>query len=100
MNPRTMALRYRIWAHAAPRGWNCTAAEIAEALGETQQRVSRALVVAKWNSRVRVGSIARGPDNSYRRDVGSSSDVDGTISAGRAIAAELMRRGYRLEHDE
>ncbi len=33
MSPKAMALSYRIWAFAEPKGWDCTAAEIAEVLG-------------------------------------------------------------------
>lgn len=54
MTPRTMALRYRIWAYASPRGWDCTLAEVADALGETIPKVNATSIRAGWASRFRV----------------------------------------------
>jgi len=54
MTPRTMALRYRIWAYASPRGWDCTLAEVADALGETIPTVNGISIRAGWASRFRV----------------------------------------------
>lgn len=53
MNPRTEALAYRIWAYARPLGWDCTAHDIADALGEPWQRVSRVCAVKGWGNRLR-----------------------------------------------
>ena len=54
MTPRTMALRYRIRAYASPRGWDCTLAEVADALGETIATVNATSIRAGWASRFRV----------------------------------------------
>jgi hypothetical protein len=52
-SPKAHALRFRIWQFAAPREWDVTTAEIAEALGEPWQRVRNALAHAGWAGRVR-----------------------------------------------
>ena len=51
-NPRTAALAYRIWAYCTPRGWNCTAREVAEELGERMHVVRQVCIHKKWNERL------------------------------------------------
>ncbi len=50
MTPRTAALCQRIWGYCQP-GWGYTYADVAEALGETQERVQRAAVLVGWQGR-------------------------------------------------
>ncbi|TMV86436.1 hypothetical protein FGG78_19820 [Thioclava sp. BHET1] len=53
MTPRSMALAYRIWGHCTPIGWNTTAAEIADALGEPVGAVRRICAMKNWTWRLR-----------------------------------------------
>lgn len=53
-NPRLMALAYRVWCYADPLGWNCTASEIAAALGVTHQQVGHVLRIKGWTGKTRV----------------------------------------------
>ena len=53
MTPRSMALAYRIWAHCTPIGWNTTAAEIGDALGEPMGAVRRVCAMKDWTARLR-----------------------------------------------
>jgi hypothetical protein len=54
MNPKSMALAYRIWCYAHPLGWDCTVAEIADELREPVQRVQRICSHRGWNRKLRV----------------------------------------------
>jgi hypothetical protein len=51
--PAVMALRFRIWAIAAPKGWDMTIAEVAEALGENPRRIAGIVRYAGWLPRFR-----------------------------------------------
>lgn len=52
-NPRVLALRFRIWQFAEPRGWNVTTSEIAEGLGDlTSRHVGLILRAAGWSGRI------------------------------------------------
>lgn len=62
MTPRDMALAYRIWAYADPRGWNVTIPELADEMGVSHQKMTGLLHVRGWLGRVRRGS-PRGMDN-------------------------------------
>ena len=53
LSPATQALAYRIWAHCQPIGWNCTIAEISDALGVDWRRVNWTLGRKGWSGRVR-----------------------------------------------
>jgi len=55
-HPRTEALAYRIWAYAAPREWNVTGKDIAEALGLPFGAVGMVLQAKGWHNRTRAGS--------------------------------------------
>ncbi len=50
---RQMALEYKIWAFASPRGSNVTPGEIAEELGVTKEKVGAVLKRKGWTGRVR-----------------------------------------------
>lgn len=52
--PKSEALAFRIWAHARALGWNCSIAELAEALNENINRVRAIVVHKKWTNRLRV----------------------------------------------
>ncbi len=59
INPKTEALAFRIWAYAAPLGWNCTFAEAADHLGISTRQVAAVCVVKGWNSRFRANDDPR-----------------------------------------
>lgn len=52
-SPRAMALAYRIWGYASPRGWNVTADELADALDETPQQIGVTVRRMGWANRLR-----------------------------------------------
>jgi hypothetical protein len=49
-----MALAYRIYCYANPRGWDCTATEVADAIRSTPQAVRRVSYLKGWGTRFRV----------------------------------------------
>ena len=53
MSPQQMALAFRIWQYAEPLGWDCTAGEIAEAIGSTPQAVAHICKAKDWTTRIR-----------------------------------------------
>lgn len=55
--PRAMALAFRIWAYATPRGWDVTSVELAEELGAPVPAIIATLRWRGWNTRVRKTSI-------------------------------------------
>jgi hypothetical protein len=58
MSPQSMALAYRIWAYASPRGWNVTAHEVADALNVSWQRVNRIAQIKGWQGRFRKAELS------------------------------------------
>ena len=54
--PYTMALKFRIWAYAAPKGWSVTVSEVADEFGVTRQHVINLARQAGWSQRFRVES--------------------------------------------
>ncbi len=73
--PAQMALEYRIWAFASPRGWNVTPGEIAAELGVTTQAIRGALERRRWSSRCRVTKQdTDGWASSWNRDVMRATD--------------------------
>lgn len=87
--PAIHALRYRIHGYAAPRGWDCTVTEIADALGEPMPRVRNACIKAGWTERLRG---VRQPDG--RDDVPSAVS---TRFAANAIAAAYRAQMMGVE---
>lgn len=53
-NPKSEALAFLIWAHARRIGWDCTIADLADALDENINRVRAVVVLKKWTGRLRV----------------------------------------------
>lgn len=53
---RREALAFRIWAIAAPAGWNMTLGEIADVLGESINRVRGVSQHKGWHRRIRIVS--------------------------------------------
>jgi len=86
--PRTMALRFRIWAYAQPRGWDVTFAEVADALGVSVKSVGAIAQAAGWVQRFRVA------DTHARRDAWGESN--GHFIYARHAAADIVagRIGY------
>lgn len=84
------ALRFRIWQFAAPREWDVTIKEIAEAVGAPLMSARNVVVNAGWMSRVRV--MAAGPDGFGARNAGhrnSERYVVDDVLAGRVEAGTL-----------
>ncbi len=79
--PAQMALEYKIWAFASPRGWNVTPGEIAEELGVTKFAVGHALKRKGWSGRVRVS----------KRDAGDrvAAWQGGVVSSGHLLADDV-----------
>lgn len=53
LTPHMMMLAYKIHWYATPRGWDCTAGEIAEAIGSTPIIVGRVCTLKGWAGRLR-----------------------------------------------
>jgi len=53
MTPRGHTIAYQIWAYANPRGWDCTIAECADAIGVNRLLVGRIVHAKDWSSRFR-----------------------------------------------
>jgi hypothetical protein len=87
MNPKSMALAYRIWCYANPLGWDCTAAEIADDLREPVQRVQRICSHRGWNRKLRTVRRADGANNSYGA-FGFSDTASAAINRYRRLAEE------------
>ena len=84
---RRQALRYRVWAFCAPRGWDVTIHEIAEHLGVSWQTANGVLWRAGWSNRVRVMSAAYAQGGSGA----TVSSRDNTFSEGEMLAASIRR---------
>lgn len=85
MSARTAALRFRIWQYAAPREWDVTCTEIAEALGESTGRIGQAMRYGNWHSRIRVGSRYLGMANHFESAAHAcfAADIASQVVAGR-----------------
>ena len=59
MSPKSEAIAYRayIWAH--DRGWDCTIAECAEAIGVGSKSLRTILVMKGWSNRFRSSRLDR-----------------------------------------
>ncbi len=90
-SPQMQALRFRIWHYAAPREWDVTIGDIAEALDEPKMRVRNAVLHAGWMSRIRVMSPDErdgfGARNSGQRNIERFVVAD--VLAGRVEAGTL-----------
>jgi hypothetical protein len=90
--PATHALRYRIWAYADPRGWDCTIPEIAEALDVPMRRVQKIAVDAGWSGRLRGVSDGDAETlwgrRAYFHTGGAARHIAADILAGRVGMAE------------
>lgn len=71
------ALRFRIWQFAAPREWDVTIAEIAEALDVRWMTVRGVVMSAGWLTRV--------------RSVGNHGDFGAAAGATRSVEALVVR---------
>jgi hypothetical protein len=88
MTPRQQATAFRIWSYANARGWDCTAAEIGEALDMSASSVATFCVHRGWNGRLRSGS---GDPNcaGSRRPMGGYADELAIIEPLRMKADDL-----------
>lgn len=53
MTAWAQALAFRIWRYADPKGWDCTVAEVAEALDVNVNHLSRVIKMKRWEGRLR-----------------------------------------------
>jgi hypothetical protein len=88
-SPRTEALAFRIWAYATPRGWDCTATEIADHLETSYRTVSVIARLKGWSSRLR--SLGVGEVDYEKASVLSSTDAQ----LGGEGVRDYMRRQFR-----
>jgi len=86
LSPRSEALAYRIWAYANPLGWDCTLAELADALGAKFASVRVVVSMKGWSGRLR----AEGVDTSFCRVHGFGLGVK---TAERDFISELHLEG-------
>lgn len=86
LSPRSEALAYRIWAYANPLGWDCTLAELADALDAKFASVRVVVSTKGWAGRLR----AEGVDKSFYRVHGFSLGVK---TAERDFISELHLEG-------
>ena len=84
ISPRTHALRFRIWQHCEPRGWDVTVREIADALDESVGTISNTLKLAGWLNRVRVSRLDSGHVSMMRHRAGQLTAAD--VVSGRIEA--------------
>ena len=92
MTPKQNALAFRIWQYAEPLGWDCTAAEIADAVRSTPQAVWIVCKAKGWGTRVRSDSRGNG---SLRWN---GTGINETILAG-GVAADIIA-AFRASADE
>lgn len=88
MTPRTMALRYMIWAYAKPKGWDVTFNEVADALGISAKSVGAIAQAAGWVERFRAA------DRTAR--IGAWGDSNTPFIKARSMARDIVagRIGY------
>ena len=65
MTPRTEALAFRIWQYANPRGWDCTAGEVGDAIGSSPMQVGIACSAKGWGTRLRAHRTYHSPVSPY-----------------------------------
>lgn len=53
MTPTTETIAYRIWGYASPREWDCTPADVADALDIPRRAVSSTIRIKRWAGRFR-----------------------------------------------
>lgn len=89
MTPRQHATAFRVWQYAHARGWDCTTAEIAEALGLGARSVAMLCHARGWLNRLRSTAVAG--DIKAQRYAGTSyaGDLD-TIADVRSIIGEIL----------
>ncbi len=54
MTPRGHAIAFRVWQYCQPLGWDCTLAEVADALDEPFATVRAVIGVKNWGGRLRM----------------------------------------------
>lgn len=54
MTPRGHAIAFRIWQYCQPLGWDCTLAEVADALDEPLATVRAVIKLKNWGGRLRM----------------------------------------------
>jgi hypothetical protein len=65
LSPRSEALALRIYNHCVPLEWDCTHADVADALGEDVRRVGNVCRNKGWNQRLRVTSKSTSSRREY-----------------------------------
>ena len=88
MTPRTEAIAYRVWAYAAPRGWNVTIVEVAEEIGVEWQSVRSVMVHKKWIGRLRNGSTTQ---DAFTHGARFGGPMVITASEAKALAGVSVR---------
>lgn len=88
LSPRSEALAYRIWAYANPLGWDCTAGEVADAIGVSMQAVGHIVRLKKWHGRFRATE-----QGYHGAGVSEHGTFDGVHSAAQNAIRELHIEG-------
>ena len=66
MSPKSEAIAYRAYIWARDRGWDCTIAECAEAIGVGAKSLRTILVMKGWSNRFRSSRLDRRDFNEAR----------------------------------
>ena len=88
LTPRTEALAFRIWQFANPRGWDCSAIEIAEHLDLSTNVVVGICAAKGWHNRLRRKTAGRMPGgfHSGTQVAGFGPEFHDVIDRYRAVA--------------
>jgi len=92
MTPRGHAIAFRIWQYCQPRGWDCTLADVADALDEPFATVRAVIKLKNWGGRLRMTKThyhgSGGNDYALRVDVVLLGSGQRTIGDEYVVAAK------------
>jgi len=87
MTPRGHAIAFRIWQYCQPLGWDCTLAEVADAIDVTLPTVRAVIKRKNWGGRLRVTRTHHRGAGGNCYALSADAALDGTSS--RRVVAEL-----------
>lgn len=82
MTPRGHAIAFRIWQVCTPLAWDCTLAEVADALDEPVATVRAVIKLKNWGGRLRRTQVDyRGAGGNYALSVDAALSGSGQRAA-------------------